>query len=366
MTQLLTHSRIQSFKACRRRNWFEYQVGLRQQVDGRALRMGSAYHLGLEQLGNGRPLEVALDSVESCYAVVPNTCDTLDWNYERVTVLTLLRGYQWRWEQSAITHIETELSFRLPLINPETDRPTPLFDLAGKIDGIVKLEDNRLAVSEQKTLSDPLDSDAELWRRLRIDHQITMYVLAARRLGYSVACVLYDVTRKPTIQPTAVPVLDSDGMKVVLDETGARVLTAQKKPRQTGDTAKGYVLQTEPMTPDQWGEKLLADIYARPEYYFARNEIPRLDSDLREYEYELWSIQQTIREADKTGRWYRTCSRDTCKYCPYFNLCTTGYNPESDPCPEGFVFVDNVHPELEETTSGYATEANDARLAAAQ
>ena len=45
--QLLTYSRQQSFKTCRKRAWWEYEVGVRRIVDAKALRMGSAYHAGL-------------------------------------------------------------------------------------------------------------------------------------------------------------------------------------------------------------------------------------------------------------------------------------------------------------------------------
>ena len=48
--QTLTFSRSQSFKACRRRHWYAYELGLRPVADPRALRMGHAFHLGLDCL----------------------------------------------------------------------------------------------------------------------------------------------------------------------------------------------------------------------------------------------------------------------------------------------------------------------------
>lgn len=66
-------------------------------------------------------------------------------------------------------------------------------------------------------VGEDIQPDSDLWRRLQIDSQISMYVLAARRLGYPVECVLYNVTRKPTIKPTAIPLLDELGVKIVLD-----------------------------------------------------------------------------------------------------------------------------------------------------
>jgi hypothetical protein len=230
-------------------------------------------------------------------------------------------------------------------LNPKTKAAAKVFRLAGKIDGIVRLEDGRLAVKESKLLGDDIGPDADLWRRLRIDHQISMYVTAARRLGYHCEAVLYDVTRKPTIKPGQVPILDALGAKVVINQFGDRVKTDRGEWRQTGDKERGYVLQARRMTPEEWGEKLNEDIGQRPEFYFARVEVPRLDQDLDEYQSELWEIQQTIRDAQRTGRWFRTVNKDTCSWCSVFGLCTEGWKP-GDPLPEGFERVENVHPEL--------------------
>ena len=344
--QLLTHSRQDSFKTCRKKHWFSYELGIRREVDAKALRMGSAYHSGLESLGKGCGLDDAVEAVRAYYDAFRDAYDQYEWEIERETVVRLLCGYQWRWENDELENVATEQSFQLPLRNPETGKTTPLFDLAGKIDGIVR-RDGRLGVKESKLLGDDIGQESDLWLRLRIDHQISMYVLAARKLGYAVDHVYYDVTRKPTIKPSAVPVLDALGAKIVLDARGERVKTEKKEWRQTGDTAKGYVLQTRPMTVEEWGDKLTNDITERPDFYYVRREIPRLDQDLAEYEVELWEIQRTIRDAQRNGHHFRTANKNTCAFCPFFGLCTTGFDPERAALPEGFVRVVDIHPELE-------------------
>lgn len=347
MPQLLTHSRQDSFKSCRKKHQFAYEWRIRRETDAKALRMGTAFHDALESLGNGLGIAAAVEAIHRRYERLPDRFEALDWEYERETVLRLTCGYDWRWSGANLTHIATEQSFEMPLLNPETGKATPIFSLAGKIDGIVRLDDGRLAVIEHKLLGDDISQESDLWRRMRIDHQVSLYVLAARRLGYEVDTVLYDVARKPTIAPTKVPILDELGAKIVLNTvTGNRVKTERGLWRQTGDKEKGYVLQERPMTADEWGEKLNEDIAARPEFYFQRVEVPRLDSDLREYEADLWDIQQTMREAQRTGRWFRTVNKNTCGFCAYFDLCC---NREFDPdgaLPVGFVRVDDVHPEL--------------------
>ena len=346
MKQKLTNSRISSFKECRRRHLYEYEIGLRRIDEARALRMGDAFHSGLEELGKGEGLESACAAVRFKYANCPEHFDLYDWMIECETILRLVCAYQWRWSNMPLEYVQTEFVFQLPLVYPETGKPTPIFDIAGKIDGIVRLEDGRLAIKETKTVSEDVSLNSDFWRRLRMDQQITLYILAARKMGYQVDAVLYDVARKPSIAPTPVPYLDENGIKIVMDSKGYRVQNKNGKWRQTGDTELGYVLQSRPMTPVEWGNKLTEDIVSRPEFYFARVEIARLDQDIAEFEHELWAVQQAIRDAQNTNRWFRTVNRHSCKYCSFFDPCCTNQeiNPASPPI--GFEIVTDLHPEL--------------------
>jgi hypothetical protein len=58
--QLLTNSRSQSFKICRKRNHYAYELGLRPVTDPRALRIGAAFHLGLDALKQGKDVKDAI------------------------------------------------------------------------------------------------------------------------------------------------------------------------------------------------------------------------------------------------------------------------------------------------------------------
>lgn len=276
-----------------------------------------------------------------------NTTD-LAWQYERAIVAALLSGYFWRWDTSPLEVVATEQAFELPLVNPATGAASRLFRLAGKIDGVVRLEDGRLAVMEHKTCSEDLSLDSDYWRRLQIDQQISIYIHAARELGHDVATVIYDVIRKPTVKPTDIPVTDDDGVKIVLDQHGERVFKKDGKPRLTADTKQGFTILTRPMTPQEWTQKLIDDIAARPDYYYARVEIPRLDQEIQECMAELWELQQALRAAQRGGGWYRTVYRDTCPLCSYFGLCASKTDVRQGEPPEGFEFVTDPHPELQE------------------
>lgn len=344
--QLLTHSRMNSFKVCRQKHYYEYELGMRKSEDAKALRMGSAYHDCLEMLANQHQLSDAIEKIHQRYDAMPEEYDIAEWEYERETLIRLLCGYVWRWEGDEWDHVAAERSFQLPLVNAANSRGTSrTFKLAGKIDGIIRLPDGRLSVLEHKLLGEDLDDDSPLWRRLRVDHQISMYCHAARRLGFAVDCVMYNVTRKPTIRPSKIPLLDEYGMKIVLDSSGDRVKNANGSWKQTGSAEYGLELQTRPMTTDEWGQKLTDDIAQRPEFYYQRREIARLDQDLERFHEEVWDIAATMRDAQLNQRWYRTSTKDTCAFCSFFGPCTSGWT-DRDAMPEGFTILSDIHPEL--------------------
>jgi len=237
------------------------------------------------------------------------------------TLRSLLAGHFWRYADAPLTIIAGEQQFSMPIRNPATRSSSRTFDLCGKIDAIVKLHDGRLAVLEYKTAGEDIGSAANYWLRLRCDQQISTYVLAARHLGFDVETVLYDATRKPTIAPKQIPALDAAGKKIVEDATGTRIFKKDGKPRESASAAEGWTLKTTTETPAQFGTRVLADIGERPDYYYARREIARLQQDLDEFAQELWEQAGAIRDSQRVGRWYRNVGRMTCEWCPYATLC---------------------------------------------
>ena len=309
---ILTHSRMSTAKTCLRMHQYRYELGIRRDRTSQPLRMGSAVHAGIDLLAQGKTLTEAWIEIRGEYADVPDWADPDDWRTEAEKVCRLVAGYEWRWGEDDCEVIATEQAFNLPIKNPDTNATTPTFTFAGKIDKIVRLADGRLAIREHKTCGVDISVDSDYWRRLRIDQQISGYMMAARALGYCVETVEYDVIRKPSIRPKLI-----GGGKDKVRETA-----------------------------DQYGVRLTDDIAERPDFYFARMEIPRLEVDLREFEAELWQIQQTLRQHQLTGRWFRNTGACLHPYkCDYFDLCCNGYE-HTDATPTGFVRVDDLHPEL--------------------
>ena len=352
--QILTHSRMSTAKTCPRRHWYAYELGLRPIRRARPLRIGTAVHAGVGALMRKLPIADAVEITRQSYRPIQAWCyddDKLhEWFCEEQMAMAMVQGYFDNWcDKTTFKSLRSEWSFRVPIRNPETGRPTQVFWLAGKIDGVVELEDKRLAVYELKTCGDDLGPDSDFWLRLRIDHQISGYILGAFDVGCDVQTVLYDAIRKPRLKPKAVPLLDDDGLKIVLDlENGGRAMTKAGKPRQAGNAEQGFVLQTRQETPQEYGERLAFDIADRPEFYFARMEIPRLDSDIEDFKHELWQMQQQLRQAQVHGRHFR--NTQACIMfgrCPYLDICHSCRDLEAGP-PEGFEVVHELHPELVE------------------
>ena len=328
---LLTHSRISCAKSCLRKHHYRYEIGVRRDRDSQPLRMGSAVHVGIDALAQGKDLADALAVATADYDAAPDWCvsdeQVADWMVECEKVRRLIAAYHWRYSEDSPEVLSTEQAFDIPIVNPDTGGSSTVFRFGGKIDKIVRLPDGRVAVMEHKTTGDQIDSASDYWIRLRLDHQITGYYIGAQSLGHDIQTVLYDVIRKPSIAPK----------KCVKAELAAW-------PTYYGETQPGEPPERE--TPAMYGARLTQDIGDRPDFYFARREIPRLAADIEEFRAELWQTQQMLRDCQRGGRWFRNTAACLSPYkCDYFELCANGIDPSVD-VPSGFVRVSNVHPEL--------------------
>ena len=96
-------------------------------------------------------------------------------------------------------------------------------------------------------------------------------------------------------------------------------------------------------TPEEYRMRLREHIAERPERYYVREEVPRLDRDLEEYQRDLWGWAQIIAHAENTGEAPR--NTDNCvqfrRPCQFLPVCggettiddeglyvTVGSNPE--------------------------------------
>lgn len=311
--QLLTHSRLSCFRACPRRHYLRFELGLTPEVESFALRVGSGFHAAVEAADKGLDVSATLETA---------IADP----YDLALVAAMFNGHAERYAGQSLEAVAAEVPFDLPLTNPATGAATPIFRMAGVIDRIVRLADGRLALMEYKTTSRDFSPGAEYWVALHLDQQLSIYVLAARALGYDVSTVLYDVTRRPQQRPLKA--------------------TPEDKRKYLKGTTTLYANQRETdETPEEYAKRVAEAIAADPDHHFARIEIARLDQDLRECQQEVWSQQQAIRAAQRGDGWYRNpgaCFAPVA--CDYLPVCRR--SDLETTTPAGFVRSADLHPEL--------------------
>jgi hypothetical protein len=315
---VLTESRQKCGRRCQREHYFSYILQRRVVAEAEALRLGSMVHKGLEVRWTGGDLDAALAAMEPL-AATP---------FEFAKAYAMLVGYATRWENDLERYevLAVEQRFEAPLVNPETGAPSRTWALGGKLDAVVRERANgRVLLVEHKTAGVDVSPGSDYFKRLVIDGQISTYYAGARALGFDVEGAIYDVLRKPTLRPAAVPEVDAAGVKIVLGPDGARVRTKDgKKFRETGDAAAGYVVQTRPETADEFRSRCLSAIAEDPNGYYARAEVVRLEAEMAEAAFDTWQLARQLREAEVAGRFPR--NPDACvrfgSTCGYFPVCT--------------------------------------------
>jgi len=347
MKKKLTNSMRSKYNACHRAFKIAYEDLIRPAKDSEALSFGTAMHSMLE-LYWSNDFDLGEAGVQLT-SIAEKASYDMDDKYVGYTLLALFNGYHERYaDQDRLNFrcIGAELGFEAPLINPETGAASKSFVLAGKIDALAMDRNNAKFIVEHKTTSCDIGPGSDYWRKLPIDGQVSGYYVGAEVLGHEVQNCLYDVIRKPTIKPSNnIPLLDENGLKIVLDENGQRVMTKDgKRPRQTADAELGFVLQVREETSEEWFLRLTEDIKSRPDFYFARMDVTRSETDLQEYLYDMWSLSKEILEAEKNDRWSR--NPNACSVfgsCEYFDVCT-GFASLDDTTL--FTKVDDTNQEL--------------------
>lgn len=337
---VLTNSCMRVFRRCSREYLYTYQQGYRSAVEAEALRFGSLVHTALEAWWLADDDAARLDA--AIEAMRPHVADEFD----LVRAGVLMQGYDARWSGERLDVIAVEAEFRAPLINPETGAASRTYELGGKLDVVVRdRSDGLVKLVEHKTTSDDIGIGSDYWKRLMIDPQISTYFAGGKAVGHDIAECIYDVIKKPGLRPSAVPLTDEHGCKIVLDANGERVRTQKGTWRQTADTALGYVLQTRPETPDEFRERLTAHVAENPERYYQRGKVVRLEAEELDAAHDAWATARLIRDAELANRWPR--NPDACvrygRTCGFFDVCTGTASLDD---AARFRRVENVHEEL--------------------
>ena len=309
MTQrITTSSEIGSWVGCRMRWWFRYHEHLVPLKPQAPLSFGSLCHAGLEALYLG------LNS----FGVMCTYIDENDnpWNSAETqfiiqSAVTLIEGYMLHDPIKAMGHTveAVEEEFIVPLRSP-AGRRYKSYMFAGKKDLKTRDRHGNKWLTDHKTSAMALNPE-----HLPLDDQMGFYIWAESQTGDAPVGIIYNLIRKPTSDPKEVPVLDNDGLPIVLDEGGNRAFTKSGTPRKVGGT--GFIAQKRPETPEEWGKRLREDIESRPKFYYDHELVVKSRQDLAKIESDLWRLAHDIGK----GHIYRNPRSCKIMGCAYRELC---------------------------------------------
>jgi len=383
----LSASAVSAYKACPTRFRLGYIEGLRLIEDTESQRVGNNWHKLHEIYRDGQrillnqeyggvvipmqnkvdPFQAAMDWLNQWYSRIPDSKTPEEWATERVILATCFAAHCWYYQNETLETLATEISFRKPLYHPKTRLPLNLDEVLvpGKIDRLIRYN-RHISVGDYKSTTKSIDSDSIFWNHLRLDTQINLYVDAAQWMqkkgllveygidpSEPVAGAFYDVWHRPTIKPSKLTQAETaeffktgkycnTDFKVGLDGENNQVLTVNGELAEYFPGAKegkGAIRETSEM----YGARLLADIYERPTFYFARREIPCTDEDTRRFQSQIYSIYQSMKTMRDTGHWFQCEHSCNATFpCAYIPICFHGVDVTAGQTPAGFrrIFAD--------------------------
>lgn len=289
----------------------------------------------LEQLQTDAALQAAYAAID---AAVPTERELIG-----AKCRGLITGYHARWKDAGYRIENIEYLVQSNLWNPETEAKSRSFTLAGKLDAGLIAPDNRRIIMDHKTTSEDIsDPNSPYWRQLAIEGQASHYMLLEWLNGRKADGALWDVVRKPQISPK----------KLSKAEVETTIIHGQYCRTKISDDSILELQQTGRETLEMYALRLAADcITERPQWYFQRRPVPRLDDQLHEYALELWdnskAILATRQRIRDTGRLPARHSGACMLYhtpCKFLGICSGYDDPESDKWAKKA----NVHSELPE------------------
>lgn len=319
MAEAISHSRVEAYLSCRRKDWYGYQFptdigrGIRRQQTSDSLSMGTAFHTIAATfyqavMDGGDRFEATTLMWEAYSTVIEEGFE--EGGSRKATLEEVVK----RWidnetlsEDYDILAVEEEFSL-------QTDEGSFPF----VVDLIVRHKKTRLVyVVDHKT-------GYYLYRPDQTDlmPQIPKYIAALRALGHQVAGGIYQIVRtqalkgKAMTKPQLVEAVEKAWLKQDTDELQPIDYSVLKKMTVATLTEEAERLDIETHTPPD------------PEQVFQVLPVePNLDRVL-ETMREQFEVAQEIRERDEwepevqDARAYRTANQTVCKSCAFRLLCS--------------------------------------------
>lgn len=365
MTELYTSSRLKVLRSCLRQHYYRYTLSIKQPSSANA-QFGTVGHLALESWY----LAWKRGDIDARLTDALAAIDQSDINEDdRIRLRAIITAYHLRWRDEPWEVIDVEIEFRYVLGG---------YTFGGKIDVLIRdTRDGRVWVVEHKTTGMDASPGSAYWDKLAIDTQVSIYIDGATVLGHDVAGCIYDVLQRPRHElRLATPEAEREytsgrGCKrcggsakagsIVQGRGSYDVVFASEVKRVTcGECAgTGWKLDKngipeEPRlyarmratdeTPDEFMDRVVADIAERPDEFLIRGVVVRLEDELPKMRQDLVDAVRLERTSALFEMWPR--NSDSCNrygsMCSYFPLCSSRADVDDEQrFPRGA-----AHPEL--------------------
>lgn len=300
----ISYSLLCLFRNCRKAAYYRYIKGLQPLQKSPALNFGSIVHNGLEHWHRNKDVNAAIKHIEPQFTYLD----------EFLTAQEMLQAYASKYSVDDLEPViidgksGIEIDFEYPILDTDTMDFIPQVKMVGKIDGIVK-KDNEYFLLEHKTAS-KLDSNYidKLWS----DFQISLYCYYVNKF-FKLPChgVLYNILVKPDFKRKSGET--EEEFKIRYEEAAAKNKSGKTSiKRKHAETDLEYRSRLQ-----EFYQK--TDSIHRETIYIGKKQMKHVIEEVSE-------LTKSYISCMKRGKWYQ--NTDHCfKYnypCPYHLLCKSG------------------------------------------
>jgi hypothetical protein len=296
------------FRNCRKAVDWRYLQQLVPLQRDRNLHFGSLIHECLQEWHERLDLAQVLALIDG---LCPNRFQDENQRRDWHLAVAMMRAYAERYAADDFEVIGLEHNFEGPIINPATGAASRSFVLAGKVDGIVRINGENF-ILEHKTAA---QIDGDYLEKLWTDFQITIYAhYIEQTMGIPITGILYNVLVKAKLQQ------GKGETEEEFQERRAELLAKSK-------TGKTTAKRRLPESDEEFQERLAGKymdpaMFHREMLYLSRDRFDVLRS-------ELWELTQAFLDARRRGVFYQNTAFcfNYQRPCAYFALCRSNGNP---------------------------------------
>ena len=240
----------------------------------------------------------------------------------------LMRGYHARWKNAGYIALSVEQIYTSPLFNPATQSQSRSFSMAGKIDCMAEHNGRTFLIDHKTTSQDITDPDSPYWRQLAIEGQVNHYFLLQWLHGVKPDGAVWDVIRKPSISPKKLSKADAASVLAFGKYCGVSI----------SKESLDLLVADQCETVEMYEARLADDCTnVRPDWYFQRRPVPRMNHEVVEYASELWEHAQEMlhtRQRQKQTKALPPRNSGACLFygsaCKFLGICSGHDTADSD------------------------------------